>query len=171
MSFSVSGILIPMMLQQKKNTTRRIIISIVVLLIIAGAGIAGVYYWNMLRNKAVGSYDECVAAGNPIHESSPESCSTPDGKHYINQHTEVSLEGTAVCLPHKNTEGLQTLECAVGIKTADGTFYGVSGDTSNVLAKNTGTNKKVRITGKIEPSTDTIYNITQLIAVTKIELI
>ncbi len=29
------------------------------------------------------SFEECVAAGNPVMESYPEQCSTPDGKHFV----------------------------------------------------------------------------------------
>ncbi len=35
----------------------------------------------------------------------------------------VTLEGTHVCLPHKDASGPQTLECALGIVTDDGTYY------------------------------------------------
>ncbi len=35
----------------------------------------------------------------------------------------VTLEGTHVCLPHKNATGPQTLECALGIVTDDGVYY------------------------------------------------
>lgn len=36
------------------------------------------------QDASVTSYDECVAAGNPIQESSPEKCSTPSGKTFTN---------------------------------------------------------------------------------------
>jgi hypothetical protein len=50
---------------------------------------------------------------------------------------ETSYEGTFIgtptCLPHRDTSGPQTLECAMGIRFDDGTHYaldmsGVSGD-------------------------------------------
>lgn len=34
-----------------------------------------------------------------------------------------TLTGTHVCLPHKDTSGPQTLECAIGIKTDAGEYY------------------------------------------------
>lgn len=35
----------------------------------------------------------------------------------------VSLSGTYVCLPHVDTSGPQTLECALGLHTDDGKYY------------------------------------------------
>lgn len=35
----------------------------------------------------------------------------------------TSLTGVQVCLPHKDSTGPQTLECAQGIKTEDGDYY------------------------------------------------
>jgi hypothetical protein len=36
---------------------------------------------------------------------------------------QATLSGFETCLPHKDTSGPQTLECALGIKTDDGTYY------------------------------------------------
>jgi len=35
----------------------------------------------------------------------------------------ATLSGTQVCLPHKDTSGPQTLECAIGIQTDAGEYY------------------------------------------------
>lgn len=29
------------------------------------------------------TFEECVAAGNPVMESYPPQCHTPDGKHFV----------------------------------------------------------------------------------------
>jgi hypothetical protein len=29
------------------------------------------------------SFEECAAAGNPVMESYPRQCNTPDGKHFV----------------------------------------------------------------------------------------
>ncbi len=158
------------MILKKNNSSKKrtIVILTIIGLLIIGGGAAAYYYYG--RMKSVNSYAECVAAGNPIMESSPEQCSTPDGKHFTNPDASMVLEGKAVCLPHKNAgDGPQTLECAIGIKTDDGAYYGVSGDKNNDLGSLAGSEKRVRISGVIEKSTDTIYNITELINVKKIE--
>jgi len=43
---------------------------------------------------------------------------------------QVELAGEYVCLPHKDTTGPQTDECAFGLKTDDGAYYAV--DLSSV---------------------------------------
>ena len=158
-----------MIVQKKSNTKRNIVIIIITLIVLAGAGIGAYFY--IQRTKPVNSYDECLTAGYPIQESYPERCTGPDGQQFTNPKAAVVLEGVAVCLPRKNTDSLHTLECALGIKTDDGTYYGVSGDTSHQLSGAAGSNRRVKISGNIEPSTDTPYTITQLIAVNKIEIL
>lgn len=155
---------------QKPSRTKRNIVIVTVVLVVVAA-IAGGAYWYMTRNKAVSSYAECIAAGNPIMESYPSQCSTPDGKHFRDPAAVTTLDGTPVCLPHKNSDGPQTLECAVGLKTDDGIFYGISGDKSNSLSSAAGSDKKVRITGTLEPSTDTIYDIEQIITISQVEFL
>jgi hypothetical protein len=39
--------------------------------------------------------------------------------------SEVTLTGKIVCLPHKGT-GPTTMECAYGLQTADGKYYGLN---------------------------------------------
>ena len=41
---------------------------------------------------------------------------------------EVTVEGEYICLPHVDTEGPQTLECALGIATDDGSNYALVTD-------------------------------------------
>lgn len=158
-----------MIVQKKNNAKRNIVIIIISLIVLVGAGI-GVYLY-IQRTKPVNSYDECLAAGHPIQESYPERCTGPDGQQFTNPKAAVVLEGIAVCLPRKDSDSFHTLECAVGIRADDGTYYGVSGDTTHQLSGETGSNRRVKISGNIEPSTDTPYNITQLIAVKEIELL
>jgi hypothetical protein len=40
--------------------------------------------------------------------------------------TPISVRGTMVCLPHKDTSGPQTMECAFGLKADDGRYYALS---------------------------------------------
>lgn len=83
----------------------------------------------------------------------------------------VSVEGEIVCLPHKNTDGLQTLECAAGLQTAEGKRYGLSTNGSAVpLSSAAGTKKRASVTGALEPAGDTLYDIQGVIVVEKYEL-
>ena len=46
----------------------------------------------------------------------------------------TTLSGTYVCLPHTDTSGPQTDECAFGLKTDDGLYYAVNfGESASVM--------------------------------------
>ena len=50
---------------------------------------------------AISNFDECAAAGNPIMESYPEQCRTPDGRTFVRD------------IPPADDLGLQANGCAV----------------------------------------------------------
>ena len=82
---------------------------------------------------------------------------------------EIIVSGEAVCLPHKNTDGPQTLECAFGLKDDEGQYYGLSDSDpnyKNVAAMPTG--KKVIVSGTFEKGTSDNYPIIGTIHVTKV---
>ena len=56
--------------------------------------------------------------------SSRDTEGTDPVQVYRNGET-VTVEGTYVCLPHKDVSGPQTLECALGIKTDDDRYFGI----------------------------------------------
>lgn len=62
----------------------------------------------MQRESAISSFEECVAAGNPIQESYPEVCLTKNGKRFVNpkqdQAHQASLDGKQELLPPTNPE-------------------------------------------------------------------
>lgn len=65
---------------------------------------------------------------------------------------QVSLTGLYICLPHKDTSGPQTMECALGMKADDGTFYAL--DTSNVptnVSTLIATNVQIKVEGMLIP--------------------
>lgn len=72
--------------------------------------------------------------------------------------SDVTIKGQSVCLPHRNMEGPQTMECAQGLKTSDGTYYAIQGvvnrdNDNNVEASGTlvsaSGKEKYNITGTI----------------------
>lgn len=83
--------------------------------------------------------------------------------------SEQTVEGEAVCLPHKDTSGPQTLECAFGIKLDDGTYYALR-DTDqnykNVSSLQTG--ERYRVTGTLKPENSDKYQSTGTLTVTSI---
>lgn len=65
----------------KKTTITVTAISALVL-------VALILYFNPLQKETqiiVNNFDECVAAGNPVMESHPRQCSTPDGRNFIEE--------------------------------------------------------------------------------------
>lgn len=66
-----------------KSIKRRNLILITVVFALALIS-AGYYYWTNQKNtdSNINSFDECVAAGNPVMESYPEQCNA-DGKHFV----------------------------------------------------------------------------------------
>ena len=70
---------------------------------------------------------------------------------------DITISGTIICLPHKNTTGPQTLECAFGLKAEDGNNYGLT-DPDYKYLMGAGTGTKVKISGKLTKKQDTKYN-------------
>jgi hypothetical protein len=83
----------------------------------------------------------------------------------------VSIEGIFLCLPHKNTSGPQTTECAFGLKDDSGTYYALqdaSLDYSNISGQPT--NTRVRVKGTFKPRQNpTNYQDSGLIRVTSVD--
>ena len=71
---------------------------------------------------------------------------------------EVTIKGTMTCLPHRDTSGPQTMECAFGLKGEDGVYYALH-DTDPTY-KNIGNipnNIPVTVSGIFRPGEDARY--------------
>lgn len=77
----------------------------------------------------------------------------------------VTIEGTVVCLPHKDTSGPTTLECAIGLHSNDDKYYGLSGSTGSELAGAAGSDKKAKVTGTLQDQSSDTYKMNGIIAV------
>lgn len=74
--------------------------------------------------------------------------------------------GNMTCLPHKNAQPgqPQTLECAIGLKTTDGTYYGLKDMPEE--SQNVEFSTLITVTGDIEaPAADEKYGIAGTIKV------
>gem|GEM_PF-5772552 len=56
---------------------------------------------------------------NPIQPANSNSGSIPQNNTF------VTLQGKRVCLPHKDTTGPQTQECAIGFQDIAGNYYAI----------------------------------------------
>jgi hypothetical protein len=63
----------------------------------------------------------------------------------------VTVSGTHVCLPHTNTSGPQTLECALGIQTDEGIYYALDLNALSVTPFNVPTGSRITVRGIITP--------------------
>lgn len=105
---------------------------IAVMIILAGVGIYfGLNWQSVLPSDKITNFEECARAGNPVGESYPRQCWTPDGRHFIEEIEQglppagpITISGEITCLP-KIGQGAQTLECAIGLKGADSQYYGL----------------------------------------------
>lgn len=87
----------------------------------------------------------------------------------------ITVQGEYVCLP-KHSDGPHTLECAFGIKTDDGTYYGLrllgqSGarpQAPDPLASYK-VGERLRVTGTLHPGNQDPYASTGLIEIASIE--
>lgn len=74
------------------------------------------------------------------------------------QGEKISVTGVMICLPHKNTSGPQTMECAYGLKGDNGKYYGLTdSDPGYKNIMSLPMNKKVEVTGRFISKDDQRY--------------
>ncbi|HVQ44368.1 MAG TPA: hypothetical protein VMT30_05375 [Candidatus Saccharimonadia bacterium] len=90
--------------------------------------------------------------------------STPAGQQTI------TVVGQSLCLPHTNTTGPQTDECAYGLKDDTGVYYALHDTTTgSSLISKAGFGKRVRVTGTYKAQTSATYPIIGIITLTAVE--
>jgi hypothetical protein len=78
----------PVATPEKKKGNNIVVVGLLIALILGLIGF--IIYWMVLRKPEVASYADCVAAGYKVDaSSSPQKCTTPEGKVY-----EQELSGT-----------------------------------------------------------------------------
>lgn len=87
---------------------------------------------------------------------------------------QTSFTGEFVCLPHKNTDGPQTMECAFGLKAESGDYFALDFGTSTELM-NQPMNTPITVKGPVTPieaissNLGQIYNVRGIIRVEAVE--
>ena len=67
---------------------------------------------------------------------------------------DVTLKGTSTCLGHRDSGSQHTMECALGLKTSDGTVYAIKGGAMPVATD------PFEVTGTLTPASgDEKYDI------------
>jgi hypothetical protein len=129
--------------------------KLVILLIVVTAILLSSWYFltkSPSKAEEITNFQECVKAGYPVMEIYPEQCRTPDGKTFTKEFSgqPITITGEFLCLPHKNTEGPQTLECAFGIKDDEGNYYALSDSDPEYKNLSGPINKKIKVTGMLK---------------------
>lgn len=84
----------------------------------------------------------------------------------------ITIEGTIVCLPHKDTSGPQTLECAFGLKDTKGQYFALKdSDPSYKNISSVPMNTDVSVEGTFTPEENKTYNSIGVITVTRIVVV
>ena len=78
----------------------------------------------------------------------------------------ITKEGEIICLPHKDTSGPQTQECALGLKTSSGSYYSLRDDRQPPPLYQTG--ELLRVTGQFTARTNSIYQDVGVIVVSSV---
>lgn len=82
----------------------------------------------------------------------------------------ISIRGVVTCLPHIETEGPQTLECAFGFKDNENRYFALRDtDPSYSIITSAPMNEQVEITGVFTPQTNDRYQDIGIIVVSRIE--
>lgn len=85
------------------------------------------------------------------------------------QEQSVTLSGKLVCLPHADGSGTTTLECALGMQTDNGKYYGLSSAKGSELSEAAGTDRRVKLSGTLRSSADTTYKMEAIVAVSSFD--
>jgi hypothetical protein len=98
-----------------------------------------------------------AALGTYLALRTPPAQTLPPGQQFGE---DVSLRGEITCLPHRDKNGPQTEECAIGLKS-EGVFYGLQNmDMESLMNGSLGTGKKVDVSGRLlRPNTNDTYDI------------
>ena len=76
-----------------KNT----VLGLIAILIIAGAGW---WFYQQSGEPTITTFEECAAAGQPVMESYPRQCLTPDGQNLVEEIAATTIaDGTYICGP------------------------------------------------------------------------
>lgn len=84
--------------------------------------------------------------------------------HVTADGTKVIISGEITCLPHKNTSGPQTEECALGLHSDDNRYYALK----NAPASAGTATGRAEVHGTLSITTDSKYDIAGTITVTQL---
>lgn len=132
-----------------------------VFLVIVLLGIGGYFFLNnqksllpvRLPQGNVCDFETKTCSDGTVLNKQPPSCDFPP----CPANEKITVKGEMICLPHKNSSGPQTMECAMGMKADDGNNYGLSDPGWKYLI-GVGNGTRIEVTGKLTQKQDQKYN-------------
>jgi hypothetical protein len=95
----------------------------------------------------------------------------PETPLNVPQNGDVTMMGTIVCLPHRDTSGPQTLECAYGLRDDNDNYYGLTDeDSSAAPITSFSTESRVEVRGVFTLGEDERYATVGVIEVEEMTL-
>ncbi len=82
---------------------------------------------------------------------------------------EVTLQGKVICLPHRDTTGEQTLECAMGLETSQGNYALRDPSPDYRFIMGLPSNSEVTVRGKLKEEPSQRYNARGTIEILSLE--
>ena len=83
----------------------------------------------------------------------------------------ITVDGTTVCLPHKDQSGPTTLECTIGLQADDGRYWAWRQSVGDRKVLPTPVNSRIQVTGTIiDPLPGEKYDIIGIIDATNVTL-
>ncbi len=128
------------------NKTGNIILAIIVILLIIGG-----IYW--MRDKD--DDDTVIVVPGPTSTVTVTPTPTPTFTAVPASNATTTVTGEYVCLPHRNTSGPTTMECAFGIRADNGNNYGLDLSGIGIMGSGVATGDRIRIQGKFATTTST----------------
>jgi hypothetical protein len=115
----------------KANSNLKIVLLLILLVVTLAFALTLFPSFKAPKSQQVSNFDECIKAGNLILESYPRQCVDKRGNNFtevspptFQNGQPISVQGEITCLP-KVGSGPQTMECAIGLQSSDGRYYGL----------------------------------------------
>ncbi len=159
------------------QTAKNVWIVVIVIIVLALIGYAIAQSRNNNQYPVDQTSTEVNIDNSSVYDTTPETTGTATSTNsgVATSSSKVTYNGTYVCLPHRDTSGPTTMECAFGIQASDGYYYAL--DTSGISPSQvTGinTSNRVRIAGTLATGSavpamlSNKYNIRGVIYVTSV---
>ena len=115
----------------KANSNLKIVLLLILMVVTAAFALTVLQAFKAPKFQHVSNFDECLKAGNAILESYPRKCVDKRGNNFtevlpptFQNGQPISVQGEITCLT-KEGSGPQTMECAIGLLSNDGQYYGL----------------------------------------------